>query len=191
MGGRKLRTTKLTDHIRHHLAISAVGPSAGRRMMRKGDIKGVRKFLDKLDIKQFSRRTKFRSSLDLATKSLARHLPPSRWGAARKFINLFLRTATYNFYLRKKYKLNRVESLLELPLDSFTAEGLRDEPEGNLLPRWKGVIYLTPNLSADYQIVAARVAAKKKMHRVHLDMLYWRREKVRTRSMKNRISQSK
>jgi hypothetical protein len=143
---------KLIDRIRHPLAISAVGPSVGRRMMRKGDIKGVRDFLDNLDIKEFSRPRKFYTSLDRATKSLARHLPPNRWGASRKFINLFLRSATYNHYLRERYKLDRVEPLLELPLDSFSTKGLRREREGRTLPRWKGVIHLTPGSSEGMQL---------------------------------------
>jgi hypothetical protein len=169
----------LTDRIRHHIAISTVGPSAGRQMMRKGEIKGVQQFLDHLDIGRFGRPRKFQSALERATKRLARRLSRGGWGAARKFINLFLRTATYNFYLRRKYKLDRIEPLLELPLDSYAAKGLRSEREGKALPRWKGVIHLTPKVSAEYQAVAAQVAAKKSTYRVHLDMLYWRREKKR------------
>jgi hypothetical protein len=170
---------KLTEWIRHHVAISAVGSSAGRNMMVKGEIEGVREFLDKLDIKQFSKPTRFQCTLDAKTKSLARRLSRGGWGAARKFINLFLRTATYNFYLRKRYKLDRVEALLELPLDKFAGKALRSESEGKTLPRWKGVIHLTPESSAHYQTVAAQVGARMSMCRVHLDMLYWRREKER------------
>jgi hypothetical protein len=148
-------------------------------MMRKGEIKGVRQFLDDLDIEKFSKPRNFQSALERSTKLLARRLPRGGWGAARKFVNLFLRTATYNFYLRKKYKLDRIEALLELPLDSFAAKGLKSEPEGKTLPRWKGVIHLTPTVSTEYQAVAAQVAARMSTCRVHLDMLYWRRETTR------------
>jgi hypothetical protein len=144
-------------------------------MIRKGDIQCVRKFMDNLDIRQFSSPAKFAHSLDLATKSLAKRLPKGRWGAARKFLNIYLRNITYNFHLRQKYRLDRVESLLELPMDSFAAKGLHTEPEGNVLPRWKGVIHLTPESSAIYQVVAALVAARLTICRVHLDLHYWRR----------------
>jgi hypothetical protein len=100
-------------------------------------------------------------------------------GGRTKFINLFLRTATYNFYLRRKYKLDRIEPLLELPFDSFAAKELRSEREGKALSRWKGVIHLTPKVNAEYQAVAAQVAARMSTCRVHLDMMYWRREKTR------------
>jgi hypothetical protein len=167
------RGSNLVDQIRHHLAISAVTPSAGRRMMREGDIKRVRVFLDKLDITQFNRPNRFPISLDRATKSLARRIP-LRWGAARKFLNIYLRNITYNFYLRRKYRLHRIEALLELPLDSYAADGLRADHEGNSLPRWKGVIHLTREANALYQDVARQVAKGESICRVHLDMKYWR-----------------
>jgi len=189
MTKKPTRERKLAEWIRHHVAISTIGPSAGRGMMNKGEIKGVRKFLDTLDIKHFSTPRRFQFSLDVATKSLARRLPRGGWGAARKFINLFLRAATYNFYLRQRYKLDRIESLLELPLDRFAEEGLRSEPEGKTLPRWRGVVRLTPESSAHYQAIAAQVATRSRMCRVHLDMLYWRREKPRARKSRVRTSQ--
>jgi hypothetical protein len=83
---------------------------------------------------------------------------------------------TYNFYLREKYRLDRVESMLELPMDSYAAKGLRAEPEGEGLPRWSGVSHLTPETSAAYQAAAAQAAARLSICRVHLDMQYWRAE---------------
>lgn len=172
----RVRQTKpnLVDQIRHHLAISAVTPSAGRRMMRKGDIKRVRDFLDRLDITQFNRPNRFPTSLERATKSLARRLHPPRWGPARKFLNIYLRNITYNFYLRRTYRLHHIEALLELPMDSYAADGLRADHEGNSLPRWKGVIHLTHDANAVYQDAARHVAKGESICRVHLDMKYWR-----------------
>jgi hypothetical protein len=143
-------------------------------MIRKGDIEHVRGFLDRLNLSNFAEPTRFAQALDRATNSLARLLPKDRWGAARKFINIYLRNATYNHHLRRKYSLRRIEHLLELPLDSFTAQHLRDAPEGSALPRWKGVIHLTPEASAAYQAIAERVALRRSMHRVHLDVVFWR-----------------
>lgn len=169
-----MNNDRLTKLIRHHYAISAVGPSVARNMIRKGDIEHIRDFLDRLSLRRFSNPTTFRRALDRATASLAELLPKDRWGAARKFLNIYLRNVTYNHYLRRAYGLHRIERLLELPMDSFAAEQLRRRREGRELPRWKGVIHLTPEESASYQAVAARIAKRELIHRVHLDVLFWR-----------------
>jgi hypothetical protein len=187
------RNEKLVELIRHHEAISAITPSASRRMIEKGDIKKVRKFLDHLKIDSFKPRT-FSRVLDQKTKALAGLLSKSKskpkWGAARKFLNLYLRRITYNFYLRRAYRLDRIEPLLELPMDSYAAKGLkwdykalRGNREGRL-PRWKGVSRLDPDSSAEFQTAARRIAKMESICRVHLDMKYWRAEpnaSIRTR----------
>jgi hypothetical protein len=94
-------------------------------MIRKGDIEHIRRFLDRLDLRRFSDPAKFSRTVDRSTTALAKLLPKNRWGAARKFLNLYLRNATYNFYLRRAYRLDRVEHLLELPMDSY-AEGIAE-----------------------------------------------------------------
>ena len=152
--------------------LRAIGPSASRRMIRKGDIEHIRTFLDRLNLRRFNDPTKFSRALDRSTKSLANLLPKDRWGAARKFLNLYLRDATYNFYLREAYGLDRVEPLLELPMDSYAANELRRQC--GALPRWKGVIHLAPKENAVYQAFAGQVAARECIHRVHLDVRYWR-----------------
>jgi hypothetical protein len=146
-------------------------------MLRKGDIVHVRKFLDGLDLRRFSDPKNFKRRLDRSTMALAKLLPKDLWGAARKFLNLYLRSVTYNFYLRRAYKLDRVEHLLELPMDSFTARALRERCERRALPRWKGVSHLTPDANAVYQSFASKVAAQEDIHRVHLDVFYWRSKK--------------
>jgi hypothetical protein len=113
-----------------------------------------------LDIRQFTKRGGFSANLDRATSALAARVQIS-WGAARKFLNLYLREITYNFF------------------DSNVAKALRQEKEGARLPRWRGVIHLKPDASAQYQSVAAAVAARKRTCRAHLDLLYWRPEQRR------------
>jgi hypothetical protein len=165
----------LPDLVSHHIAKSVIGPSSARGLLSKGTIQSVRDFLRGLDTREFTKRGQFSGTLDLETRSLAAKVPTS-WGAARKFLNLYLREITYNFFLREKYHLERVEHLLEVPLDSNVAKGLQGEKEGVRLPRWPGVIHLTPDTSAQYQSVAVAVAARKRTCRVHLDLLYWRPE---------------
>ncbi|MCA6097624.1 hypothetical protein [Bradyrhizobium australafricanum] len=169
-----MNNDKLVKSIRHHYAISAVGPSVARNMIRKGDIERIRTFLDRLSLGRFSNPATFHRVLNRATASLARLLPQDRWGAARKFLNIYLRNVTYNYYLRRAYGLHRIERLLEIPMDSFAAKQLRKRREGRELPRWKGVIHLTREDSARYQEVAARVAERELIHRIHLDVLFWR-----------------
>jgi hypothetical protein len=94
------------------------------------------------------------------------------WGTARKSLNLFFRDALYNFYLRKECGLEKFEKYMEIPLDSFVGKELREEDRG--LPRWDAVIRLTPEVSAQFQGVASRVAKREGTARVHLDVLYWR-----------------
>lgn len=99
------------------------------------------------------------------------------WGAARKFLNIFLRDVVYNRYLCDKYELMHIVPWLELPLDSQVASGLREEPGGGSLPRWKTVIGLEKADSQKFQAFATEVAARMGCERVHLDVIYWRREK--------------
>src|SRR5260370_19078726 len=165
---------RLTKLIRHHYAISAVGPSVSRNMIRKGDIEHIREFLDRLTLGRSNNPATFRRALDRATRSLAKLLPKDRWGAARKFLNIYLRNVTYNHYLRRAYRLDRIQRLLELPMDSFAAKQLRKRREGAALPRGKGRLHLTPEASAAYQAVAARVAERESIYRVHLDVIFWR-----------------
>jgi hypothetical protein len=146
-------------------------------MIRKGDIERVRTFLDRLDLRRFKDPAKFSRSLNRSTTALAKLLPKKRWGAARKFLNLYLRNATYNVHLRRAYRLDRVEHLLELPMDSYAAKGLRKQCERSELPKWKGVIHLTHEENGTYQTFASKVAAREAIHRVHLDVFYWRSKK--------------
>ena len=120
------------------------------------------------DSRQFAR------ALDRGTKRLQAALPKGaqRWGIARKVLNIFLRDCLYNSYLSRRYALSSAEALLELPLDSYTAAGLRklsDQP----LSRWRGVRYVTPALNTEYQLAALLVARDKGFARVHLDALWW------------------
>jgi hypothetical protein len=53
---------------------------------------------------------------------------------------------------------------------------LRGEVEGEHLSRWRTVKGLTREESAKFQAVAAKVAKLQGTERVHLDVVYWRRE---------------
>lgn len=142
----------------------------------KGTIAVARDYLAALELADFDCETEleFQAALGRATDGFVKRI--NYWGAARKFLSIFMRDAVYNRFLCDKYSLTHTCAWLELPLDSHVARGLRDEPEGVSLPRWKTVIGLMPQKSREYQDVAAKVAKRIGCERIHLDLLYWRRD---------------
>lgn len=168
-------TKKMISMFQRRTAETAIGASTGRGMGPSGTIGAARSYLAELDLHQFRTRSEqgYLENLNEVTRSLQRALPPGGkyWGSARKFINIFLRDCLYNRYLCEHFELQQVESLLELPLDKHTATGLSSEFD---LPRWPGVIRLSPEESSQYQMAATSVAIAKGTPRVHLDLWYWR-----------------
>lgn len=165
--------------LHEHTAEVAIGASTLRNQGAPGVVLAARLFLKELNLDSFRTSTEqqFRARLNTATKRLRDRLPRKarNWGAARKAINIFLRDALYNHYLRSRYRLDHIEGWLEVPLDRNVAMGLCAEPEGDSLPRWKTIKELTSKPSRQYQAVADKVAQRKRTQRVHLDLYYWRR----------------
>lgn len=118
-------------------------------------------------------RVAFERALNAHTRRLMAVLPKSgaTWGLARKLLNIFLRDSLYTGYLSNAYGLASAERLLEIPLDSVTAKKIRKAAPN--LPRWRGVRYLDPDVSAAYQTAAWLVAQQKGTARVHLDSYWW------------------
>jgi len=116
--------------VKSRVARAAVGASAVRGRGNKGTVEVARRFFRRVDLRRFatSNPEVFSAQLDRHTERLRRCLPNPRWGLARKAINLFLMDCFYNRYLSEAFGLCEAESLLELPLDSFT---------GNQRLRWK------------------------------------------------------
>ena len=150
-----------THLMQFRVANLSVDAASVRNMGPSGSIAAAREFLKKIDLRNFADPTSFPESLDAGTLLLKSILPDGgrHWGSARKFMNLFLRDATYNYHLREAFGLHRVESELELPLDSHSARGLRDHAPDAQLPTWRSVIHLTPAESDKYQRVASVIAA--------------------------------
>lgn len=114
--------------------------------------------------------------MNKATEIFKKNLPAGaqHWGAARKFLNIFLRDIIYNRFLCETYELRHIEPWLEVPLDSHVANGLRSEPGGSMLPRWRTVIGLDNKTNQKFQEFAFEVAKSKSLYRVHLDLIYFR-----------------
>lgn len=162
--------------IQHHTARAAIDSSSMRGGGSAGVVRSARSFLSEVPLRPFgtSSGSKFLSRLDRATDELKRALPKGaqRWGLARKGLNIFLRNCLYTTYLRDEYKLARAENFFEVPLDSVTGARLVEESRGALSP-WKTVRGLRAKASAEYQAVAAALAAEKGVARVHLDAVWW------------------
>jgi hypothetical protein len=167
--------------LQRRVASCAIGPSTARGMGPAGTIDAARGFLRAIDLSGLSATTSegFPRFLDQQTDLLVKALPRGarHWGSARKFLNIFLRDVFYSRQLSRVWKLSHLESSLEVPLDSHVAFALRNEPEGSQLPRWRTVVGLTRVLSDRFQSVASAVARRHGTARVHLDLIYWRRER--------------
>jgi len=164
------------EAIQRMLARGTIGPSTVRGQGPPGVAAAARAFLAALGLEPFgtSDARKFSGELDRQTSRLMNALPSGAqtWGLARKCLNLMLREALYNVYLREEYGLDRAEAFYEIPLDSLVAEGLRSRRPRSL-PTWPGVRHLDPDMSAKYQAAAASVAAAEGIVRVHLDAIIW------------------
>lgn len=170
----------LAEVIRRYVAVTSVGASTVRGSP-SGTADAARDALFSIQLARLgiSDERVFRSRLNQLTEGLRRALPVGRrhWGLARKIVNIYLRNAFYNHYLRKTYHLDRSELLLEVPVDSAVAKGLRRSAATNELPRWPGLRSLKPAQHEEYQKYAIELAMLKKMSRVHLDALLWVQER--------------
>jgi hypothetical protein len=92
-------------------------------------------------------------------------------------LNLYLIEVTYNHFLRRRYGFESFERYLEVPLDRRVALGLRREARnmGERLPKWQGVIKLSPVDNQAFQAFAAMYARELGHHRVFLDTRFWKR----------------
>ncbi len=169
---------KFRDKLQEYIANISIGSSTVRGR-RAGTVGTVRNYLADLDLSSLQglNKEQFENWINEKTKDLQSKLDQNckeEWGLARKCLNIFLRNVFYNKYLYKEFKLRRIEPWLEVPLDSQVAKRLRKEREGSVLRTWPWLNKLDQTTSEDYQKVAAKVSARNKLSRVHLDVFYWR-----------------
>ena len=166
------------DRLQGRCAKLAIGPSTLRGKGTTGVAAAVRLNLAAIDLAKLAVKSQaaFQIRLCKLTAALEARLPElgRAWGRARKALNIFLRDVTYNADLRDHYELGEIRGWLEVPLDSHVALGLRSEPEGSRLPGWPGIKHLRPEISKQYQSVAAAIAKRYGVSPVDLDVFYWR-----------------
>ncbi len=160
-----------------------------REKNRLGMTAIARKHLANLNIQTFSSavdKESFQNILNTETDNLIKkffEVSPKNWGASRKVLNIFLRNVYYNTYLNKYYKFDAVKEWLEIPLDRHVGNGMQiDLDSVGIEPKepfrqWNTIKDLTQQDSDYYQEIASRIAKKKGVLRVDLDVFYWRSEK--------------
>jgi hypothetical protein len=145
--------------------------------------KAARLFLASLPLRKFaaSDENSFRRVLDEKTERLRQSLPDGArdWGLARKCLNIFLRDAFYNAYLRTEFGLSCAEPWYEVPLDSQVARRLERvalrEGRHPALPKWTTLKDLQPTANDCYQAFALELAQQNRITaRVHLDLYLFR-----------------
>jgi hypothetical protein len=166
----------LIEQMQIWVAHSSVASSTVRGQ-KQGLVRRMRSLLAETDLSRYSKchPSRFASLLDAETNRIYRKMPPAsqHWGIARKTLNIFLRCAAYNVYLRERYDLRRLEPAFELPLDSLTANGLRRVSPRGTLPRWTRLTDVTPEINERFQDRARVIASERGLYRVHLDLFLW------------------
>lgn len=178
----------LKSDLHRRIAQVSVGASALRNQGGPGVIDKCRRYLEsKLDLQAFAismeDQKKFYAFLDSHTEALQKEfgLSFNNWGAARKALNLFFRDTVYNKYFSEQFlptytpdTFECLISVLEVPLDKHVANGiLNDTTLTNLA--WPGIKHLTKSVSDIFQGEASKIANKKEIARVHLDLKYYLR----------------
>ncbi len=173
------RRSDFIPTIQRFTAIECIGIST-LRGQGKGVIRDTRGYLAKLKLGRIPRgsQSRFESWLDRHTEGIldALHIPNRPWGAARKSLNIFLRSVLYNHYLRRKSHVNQIAKWLEIPLDSLVARALKDlaKKQEITLPRWPGLKHFTSEINVPYQEFAKQEAKRWKLPaRVFLDNYLW------------------
>lgn len=174
------------NKLRLRLASTAIGPSTIRRLAPAGTIGPARSFLERIDLHQLAScsEVEFATLLDSLTLAYTQEVSSLPWGAARKFLNIFLRDCLYYRFICDEYNLTRIEKYLEVPLDNDVIVELKAQAGQRSLPKWRGVSKLTPDISKCFQQYAKIVAERNEVMRVDLDIEYWRGAKAQERKLK-------
>ena len=165
--------TGFLEQMRLFQANVSITAGTTRGQVKPGKLAAIRASLADLDLQSFSVLAEdcFQEALDQSTKDLVSKEVP--WGTARKTLNIFLRDAYYNFYLRPLFSPNLPnESWFEVPLDSRV--GLKLSSYDRTLKKWETIKDLASNDHHQYQQTARCYAQKiHKVARVHLDIYLW------------------
>lgn len=172
--------TNLIRQMQNYVAETCIGASALRNQGDKGLIEASRRFFKKINLPEIpTDPIRFKAWLDEKTMQLLNDFPTKaqNFGAARKALNLFLRSTVYNIHLNRAHNLDPLLPILELPLDSYAAKHLIIKGFGvKKLPRWPGLKSLSEADHNEYQKAARSLSLDRGLQRVDLDAFFFRED---------------
>lgn len=170
--------SKLVQQMQSYVAETCIGASSIRKQGGSGLIQAARDYFRLLDLLAIPKETgRFNTWLDEHTDRLLLTFPDGarNFGAARKALNLFLRSSAYNCCLNKAFGLDAVLALLEVPVDSYAAKHLLHH-DPTVAKNWIGLKKVTKDEHCKYQTAARVLATQWGIHRVDLDVFFFRRD---------------
>ena len=186
---KNIRETEWIENVLQHLSSLSVGGSTLRSQCAEGGVMSARNFLRQLSISDLSRmdQTQFARFLQQQTTNLSRKIlhPQTgkpNFGAARKVINIFLRTCAMNKDIYKKFNLKKIEPFLEVPIDrqvvnKINAIKIENGYRFNLPTAQPFTIRdLDSTNHRLFQNAASQIAADMGLYRYELDIIFWRVE---------------
>lgn len=159
------------------IASQCISSSALRNQGSPNVVRQARIYFYDIDITEISSYPNtFEDWINIRTNELIDFLPEGakNYGTSRKAINLFLRDCLYNKIINQRYKLYRIETRLEIPIDSHVVNGMMQTKIGKKLPPWKSIKELTPEINAIYQKCAKDISKITGCRRVDVDIYLWR-----------------
>lgn len=169
---------KLVQQMQSYVAETCVGASAIRNQGGSGLIQAARDYFKTVNLSSIpTNETQFVLWLDKHTNTILLKFPAGarKFGTARKALNLFLRSATYNCCLNRAFHLDSVLPLLEVPLDRYAAKHLL-KYDFTIATKWVGLKSVSRSDHGKYQRAALDLAKKWKIYRVDLDVFFYREE---------------
>lgn len=186
---------KFNINLKRFLANTCIGPSTIRNMGPEGTIINVRNYLISINLDEFFIAIKDKKLYDKFLKSNTNKLIKAAkfngegWGPSRKCLNIYFRTVCFNSLIINEYlgksdlkQLNLILNNLELPLDSNSVKGLKEDARYfkihlNENLKSERVKNLNEQLSNSLQNLAKEISQHRKVSPVNLDLYYFRKDK--------------
>lgn len=167
--------THLTE-MQCYIAYVGITPSALRNLGAEGFVRTAQEFLTRIDLKPLRTidTSGYPDWLERKTQALMEEFPiKGLWGPARKSMNIFMVMASLNRFLCAAYALDRLEDVLEVPLDNRVARKLLARAKGRSLeevPQWTSIKKLDRGNSEKFQKLAEKMATELAIPRGRLDV---------------------
>jgi len=123
---------KLVTLHQKRISKTCIGTNSTHSSLAAGGLNTIRKnlclIIDLNDVASCKNDLDFKVMLDSFTSKLKQKISipvnQQHWGICRKAINLYLRDCYYNKVLNEHFKLDKIASFLESPIDSLAMKSL-------------------------------------------------------------------